>query len=126
MFDIRGTDSQDVFLSFVFISFFQRGKQKVSWVAKVIVGLAILFSTVTLIPAGVDKITWLDYLYYFSYIKLGSTLIKYIPQAYYNFARKSTSGWSIGNVLLDFSGGMFSIGQMFVLSYNHGKTSSFK
>ncbi|XP_065834509.1 cystinosin-like [Oscarella lobularis] len=98
---------------------YERGKQKVSWVAKVIVGLAILFSTVTLIPAGVDKITWLDYLYYFSYIKLGSTLIKYIPQAYYNFARKSTSGWSIGNVLLDFSGGMFSIGQMFVLSYNH-------
>ena len=25
-------------------------------------------------------ISWLTYLYYFSYIKLGVTLIKYIPQ----------------------------------------------
>ena len=30
-------------------------------------------------------------------------------QVYLNFRRKSTVGWSIGNVLLDFTGGSLSI-----------------
>ena len=38
-----------------------------------------------------------------------------------NYRRKSTEGWSIGNVLLDFTGGSFSLLQMFLISYNHGK-----
>ena len=42
----------------------------------------------------------------------------FILQAYYNYRRKSTSGWSIGNVLLDFTGGILSIAQMFILAYN--------
>ena len=42
-------------------------------------------------------------------------------QAYMNYQRKSTQGWSIGNVLLDFTGGAFSLLQMFLLSYNNGK-----
>ena len=37
-----------------------------------------------------------------------------------NYRRKSTDGWSIGNVLLDFTGGALSIIQIFLLSYNHG------
>ena len=42
-------------------------------------------------------------------------------QAYMNFKRKSTVGWSIGNVLMDFTGGSFSIIQMFLLAYNNSK-----
>ena len=38
-----------------------------------------------------------------------------------NFRRKSTMGWSIGNVLLDFTGGILSIAQMFIQSYNNSK-----
>ena len=45
-------------------------------------------------------------------------------QAMMNFRRKSTEGWSIGNVLLDFTGGSFSVLQMFLISYNHGKFCS--
>ena len=41
-----------------------------------------------------------------------------------NFRRKSTVGWSIGNVLLDFTGGTFSLLQMFLLSYNNGKATN--
>lgn len=37
-----------------------------------------------------------------------------------NYQRKSTVGWSIGNVLLDFTGGSLSILQMIILSYNNG------
>ena len=39
-----------------------------------------MFAAITLVIAACDVITWLEYLYYFSYIKLGVTLIKYIPQ----------------------------------------------
>ena len=35
-----------------------------------------------------------------------------MPQAYMNFQRQSTEGWSIGNVLLDLTGGSFSMLQM--------------
>jgi len=37
-----------------------------------------------------------------------------------NFRRKSTVGWSIGNILLDFTGGILSILQMFLIAYNTG------
>ena len=51
---------------------------------------------------------------------MGVTSLLPLPQAYLNFRRKSTEGWSIGNVLLDFTGGALSILQMFLLSYNYG------
>ena len=54
----------------------------------------------------------LDYVYALSYIKVFITVIKYIPQVHSNYARKSTKGWNIWNVLLDFSGGVFSAGQL--------------
>ena len=41
-----------------------------------------------------------------------------------NYLRKSTVGWSIGNVMLDFTGGFFSIGQMFIISYNNNDWGS--
>ena len=40
--------------------------------------------------------------------KIGITLLKYCPQVYLNFKRKSTVGWSIENIILDFGGGFFS------------------
>ncbi|XP_041358650.1 LOW QUALITY PROTEIN: cystinosin-like [Gigantopelta aegis] len=97
---------------------YERGGQKVSRVSQVILVLTWLFAVISLFVAVGHKITWLTYLYYFSYIKLGVTLIKYVPQAYMNYTRKSTLGWSIGNVLLDFTGGSLSVLQMVLLSYN--------
>lgn len=46
-----------------------------------------------------------------------------LAQAYMNFRYKSTEGWSIGNVLLDFTGGSFSLLQMFLQSYNNGESA---
>ncbi|XP_059151694.1 cystinosin-like isoform X2 [Physella acuta] len=97
---------------------YDRGSQRVSKICIILVVGAWLFAGSALVVTLTHKITWLTYLYYFSYIKLGVTLIKYIPQAYMNFRRKSTDGWSIGNVLLDFTGGSLSLLQMFLLSYN--------
>ncbi|KAJ1954571.1 hypothetical protein EC988_002363 [Linderina pennispora] len=50
--------------------------------------------------------------YFLSFIKLGCSLIKYIPQTFLNFRRKSTVGWSIHNILLDFTGGVLSFTQL--------------
>ncbi|CAO3674302.1 unnamed protein product [Rhizopus microsporus] len=59
-----------------------------------------------------EKFMWIDLMYYLSYVKLLVSLIKYIPQAWVNFKRKSTLGWSIHNILLDFTGGTLSITQL--------------
>ncbi|KAH9492053.1 hypothetical protein Btru_026650 [Bulinus truncatus] len=97
---------------------YEKGGQRVSKICIALVTGAWLFALASLVVTLTHTITWLTYLYYFSYIKLGVTLIKYIPQAYMNFRRKSTDGWSIGNVLLDFTGGFLSLLQMFLLAYN--------
>ncbi|KJE93848.1 cystinosin-like protein [Capsaspora owczarzaki ATCC 30864] len=103
---------------------YDRGEQRVSWISRIILIGAWLFAFISFWIAFKGIISWLTYLYYFSYIKLGITLIKYVPQAFMNFRRKSTVGWSIGNVLLDFTGGALSILQMFLLAYNSDDWSS--
>ena len=40
-----------------------------------------------------------------------------------NFLRKSTDGFSIGNILLDFSGGVANYAQMTVQSIDQGSSS---
>jgi hypothetical protein len=48
------------------------------------------------------------------FVKVFISCIKYAPQAYLNYRRKATTGWSIGNVMLDFTGGILSVLQMIV------------
>lgn len=98
---------------------YQRGGQTVSWPARGLLLVGWTFALVSLFLAVARVISWLQYIYYFSYIKLAVTLVKYVPQAYMNYRRRSTVGWSIGNVLLDFTGGMLSILQMILQSYNN-------
>lgn len=124
-------DANDVFfslhavvLTLIYICqcvIYERGGQKVSKVAIGLLVIAWTFAFVSLFVAVAHIITWLEYLYYFSYIKLGVTLVKYIPQAYMNYRRKSTEGWSIGGILLDFTGGSCSLIQMFLEAFNNDK-----
>lgn len=48
---------------------------------------------------------------YLGWCKVFISFIKYMPQAYFNYLRKSTEGWSIHNILLDFTGGSLSFAQ---------------
>jgi len=82
--------------------------------------LAVAFGSVAVfavyaivLAAGVTGsiFNWLDFVVGVSYVKLGVTLIKYFPQAYLNYQRKSTIGWTVVNVLLDFTGGTLSVVQ---------------
>ena len=53
-------------------------------------------------------------IYAISYIKISCTFIKYCPQVFVNYKRKSTVGWSIWQILLDFAGGVMSILQLLI------------
>lgn len=100
---------------------YERAAQRVSWTAQGIIGI---FAVTIIVTGGLSlgsKLAWLDFLYTLSYIKLAITLMKYVPQAVLNYRRKSTSGWSIGNILLDFTGGILSMLQMILNAYNYGK-----
>ncbi|CAK1552854.1 unnamed protein product [Leptosia nina] len=105
--------------------FFERAGQRVSMTGRGILSVFICVVIVTGSLAVARIVEVLDFLYYCSYIKLCITLIKYIPQAYMNYKRKSTVGWSIGNVFLDFVGGFFSILQMMLNAYNYNDWISF-
>ena len=52
--------------------------------------------------------------YTFGHVKLLVTFIKYMPQAWVNYKRKSTDGWSIAQILLDLSGGVLSLLQLLI------------
>jgi cystinosin len=53
-----------------------------------------------------------DAVSFLGYFKVSITAVKYMPQAYWNYSRKSTAGWSIFNILMDFTGGFFSFLQL--------------
>ncbi|CRK26548.1 hypothetical protein BN1723_018275, partial [Verticillium longisporum] len=68
---------------------------------------------------GDPQYAWcaLDVVYAVSYVKLVVTLIKYTPQVVTNYRNKSTKGWSILQILLDFVGGLLSCSQQGIDSY---------
>lgn len=98
---------------------YERGDQRVSVFGKSLLTIFAGVIILTTILSLTEVIHWLNFLYICSYVKLSITLIKYVPQAYMNYQRKSTIGWSIGNVLLDFTGGMLSMLQMMLNAYNY-------
>jgi cystinosin len=49
--------------------------------------------------------------------------VKYIPQVWVNYKRKSTQGWSIWQILLDLTGGVLSILQLVIDSSLHADWS---
>eukprot|EP00761_Pharyngomonas_kirbyi_P009817 gb/GECH01009835.1/.p1 GENE.gb/GECH01009835.1/~~gb/GECH01009835.1/.p1 ORF type:complete len:289 (+),score=54.06 gb/GECH01009835.1/:1-867(+) len=91
------------------ILYYPKNGQRVSKTCWIITALLWLFSIVNIILGLSNVTTWLFSLQMVAYVKIAVTLIKYIPQAWLNFRRKSTVGWNIDNVLLDFTGGSFSI-----------------
>lgn len=52
--------------------------------------------------------------YAVGYVKLIVTIPKYIPQAWANYKRKSTVGWSIDQILMDALGSVLSIAQLVI------------
>lgn len=116
------------FITVVQCCIYERRGQSVSLPARLLLAVVwagtAIFGVVTLAAGNHWRTPWLLYLYYFSYCKLVITLTKYLPQAYLNYVRKSTIGWSIGNILLDFTGGSLSLLQMVIIAYNYDDWTS--
>ncbi|KAI6226160.1 Cystinosin-like protein [Aphelenchoides fujianensis] len=104
---------------------YERGGQRVSYVCMGWGGLLILFALGSLAATLFHALNWLGFITYLSYVKMAVSFSKYMPQAIMNFRRKSTVGWSIGNIILDFTGGTFSILQMVLIGFNTNDWSGF-
>lgn len=95
------------------IILFDKGGQRVSYTCLFIFGALVTAIGVMAILTyySVAGLIALDFLTFLSFVKLAITLMKYLPQAILNWKLKSTKGWSIENILLDFTGGSLSLGQ---------------
>ncbi|KAI4607372.1 hypothetical protein J4E80_009767 [Alternaria sp. BMP 0032] len=101
---------------------FEIGKrQKVSrvilgvwWGCVLAIGVVVVLVKMNGAGRGYDAEgwTWIDVIYTLGYVKLLTVFLKYIPQAWVNYKRKSTLGWSIYPMLLDFAGGWLSLAQL--------------
>lgn len=98
---------------------YERGEQKVSLFASIFIASICVISFALYICHLLTWVAILNVVLFVSYVKLVVTLIKYVPQAWMNHKNKSTEGWSILNIVLDFTGGVFSLMQMFFLAYNY-------
>ncbi|XP_052863590.1 cystinosin homolog [Anopheles cruzii] len=90
----------------------------VSIPVKILIGGCMVLVGVCSSLAFEGQMHWLDFLYVLSYVKLSSNLVKYVPQVYMNFKRKSTEGFSISNRIVDLIGGLLSLLQMILNSWN--------
>ncbi|KAI8623786.1 cystinosin [Xylariaceae sp. FL1651] len=85
-----------------------------------IIGVLAIIFVVASQPSDADPKTswaWLDVIYVISYVKLLVTVVKYAPQLLHNSQNRSTKGWDISQILLDFTGGLLSIAQLGIDSY---------
>jgi LCT (Lysosomal Cystine Transporter) family transporter len=105
--------------------FYERGQQKISYICMGWGSLLVVISGISFAITLFNVINWLQFIMMLSYIKMAVTLSKYFPQVILNVRRKSTIGWSIGNVLLDFTGGSMDITQMVLQASNTDDWSGF-
>lgn len=101
-------------------------KNFVSYPTRFLFGFAIMVIIFFFFLAFSGTASWIWMLNSMGTVKVFLSFIKYVPQAYMNWRRKCTKGWSIGNIILDFTGGALSFGQMGVESINSGDWSEFK
>ncbi|KAM6549679.1 hypothetical protein CsatB_021355 [Cannabis sativa] len=111
-------------ITLVQIAIYERGGQTVSKISLGIVSIVWLAAGVCFFIA-LPNHSWLWLINIFNSIQVFMTVIKYIPQAFMNFNRKSTDGFSIGNILLDFSGGVANYAQMAIQSIDQNSWVNF-
>uniref|UniRef100_A0A0N4Z5J7 Cystinosin homolog n=1 Tax=Parastrongyloides trichosuri TaxID=131310 RepID=A0A0N4Z5J7_PARTI len=104
---------------------YESGSQKISYTCYSFSSILILTSISTIYFPLTNVINWLEYLNILSYIKMATTLSKYIPQILSNYRRKSVAGWSVGVVICDFTGGFMANVQMILQAVNTNDWTGF-
>ncbi|KAI8063562.1 PQ loop repeat-domain-containing protein [Gongronella butleri] len=79
--------------------------------------LAIIGAILVAMSVHYGNSEWIHFIYYLSGVKLAADIIKYMPQVWLNYRRKSTLGWSVHLILLDMLGGVFSVVQLVLDAY---------
>uniref|UniRef100_A0A1S3BP09 Cystinosin homolog n=1 Tax=Cucumis melo TaxID=3656 RepID=A0A1S3BP09_CUCME len=113
-----------IFVVTLQIVFFERGNQKVS---KAAIGIfvSVWFFAACCVLIASSTHSWLWLISMFNSIQVFMTLIKCSPQAFMNFSRKSTVGFSIDPIVLDLIGGVTTLVQMSVQSIDQGSWMNF-
>ncbi|KAK5980301.1 Lysosomal Cystine Transporter [Trichostrongylus colubriformis] len=104
---------------------YERGDQRVSYITQFLTAIMLVGTVVAGVATWYGTLNMLQFITGLAYVKMAVTLFKYIPQALLNFRRKSTAGWSIALVLLDFNGGCLAISQMVLQCWNADEWSAF-
>lgn len=103
---------------------YERGSQKLSNACKTISSVVWTEVLIILVVSWYHN-DWLSAIQNFNNIQLFMTTVKYIPQVYFNYSRKSTVGWSITNILLDLTGGIANFSQMLTQSIDQSSFVNF-
>uniref|UniRef100_A0A7S3EDW9 Cystinosin n=1 Tax=Rhodosorus marinus TaxID=101924 RepID=A0A7S3EDW9_9RHOD len=96
---------------------YDRGEQKVSPLCKLVTGSVVSYAlifTLMKMSFASEFLSWKTLLLSLSFVKLAITAGKYIPQVLLNHSRRSTVGWNVWNVILDFTGGTLSMLQVVI------------
>ncbi|KAG2174574.1 hypothetical protein INT44_006837, partial [Umbelopsis vinacea] len=97
--------------------------QRISAAAGAFILTTVVGVAAVIVAVEAGQAMWIDLLYFMAWIKLAVSLIKYLPQVWINYKRQSTVGWSIHNILLDFTGGFLSITQLLLDAWISGDWS---
>ena len=103
---------------------FLLGGQRLTQPARLYLSLITILVMFIISLHLVSLCSWLTCLYLLSYLKLGITFVKFLPQVVTNYRQKSTKGWSVGNVVLDLAGGLASLLQMILVALNSSDWTS--
>eukprot|EP00033_Pygsuia_biforma_P001364 GCRY01001545.1.p1 GENE.GCRY01001545.1~~GCRY01001545.1.p1 ORF type:complete len:278 (+),score=41.41 GCRY01001545.1:229-1062(+) len=99
---------------------YERDEQTFARWALALIAGSLLFAIVVAVTWAFDGLSSsLFFIDTLAGIKLLITGVKYIPQVVLNYQRKCTVGWSIMNIILDFSGGFFSLLQSYLDATYH-------
>eukprot|EP01012_Entosiphon_sulcatum_P027643 TRINITY_DN3332_c0_g1_i2.p1 TRINITY_DN3332_c0_g1~~TRINITY_DN3332_c0_g1_i2.p1 ORF type:complete len:306 (-),score=63.29 TRINITY_DN3332_c0_g1_i2:349-1266(-) len=114
---------------------YDRGGQTLSRPHMAVCALVWLGLGIDIILAAAGLFPWVDdtpghspawtSLQYLGVAKSFLSFIKCVPQVLLNRQRRSTVGWSIGNILLDITGGTLSLVQNFIDAYNKSEWDIF-
>ncbi|KAI8884640.1 PQ-loop-domain-containing protein [Backusella circina FSU 941] len=106
-----------LFILFQTTIYKKHDNQRISSFAASFVWLSLIGIVLFVSAIHYGGVMWIDLLYYLSSVKLIISFIKYLPQVWLNYKRKSTHGWSIQYILWDLSGGLLSILQLLLDAY---------
>lgn len=115
---------------FYFLGYRKMRMQRVSKMVKLFLAAGVcallMLGAQSFVAAGY-KLELLDFATIFGSVKVALSAVKYVPQAWYNYSRRSIKGFAISSCIIDIVGSACCLCQLFLDSYlNNDINSGFK